>query len=115
MTSPNLVQGQLSLGSFIKLSVVAAIGMLPVLAFLYGVALLVSLARGVTVDFGGGSLVPVSQLWPLWPLLLLKAVAGAVSIVLSGPFCGLCSYPFYAWLCRRRIGVVLKGKFDVIL
>jgi hypothetical protein len=51
----------------------------------------------------------------LWPLLLLKVVTTAVNVVLSGFFAGLCGYPFYAWLCRRGCGIVLKGKFEVIL
>jgi hypothetical protein len=115
MTSPNLVQGQLSLGSYIKLSVIGSIGILPVLAILYGMALLVSVARGATINLGGAGPVPVSELLHLWPLGLLLALAHVVSIVVSGVFLGLFSYPFYAWLCRRGKGVILRGKFEIIL
>ena len=38
MISPNLVQGRLSLGSYIKIFVIGSIGMLPVLAVLFGLA-----------------------------------------------------------------------------
>jgi len=50
----------------------------------------------------------------LWPLLLLKVIFSAASVVSSGFFAGLCGYPFYAWRCRRRGGIVLKGKFEVL-
>ncbi|HEV2692908.1 MAG TPA: hypothetical protein VG347_08445 [Verrucomicrobiae bacterium] len=115
MTSPNLVQGRLSLGSYIKVFVIGAIGILPVLATFYGIAILVSAARGTNVDLGLGATFPVSGWWHLWPVWLFMALGNAVSIVVSGFFLGLCSYPFYAWLCRRGCGIVLKGKFDVIL
>jgi hypothetical protein len=109
MTSPNIVHGRLSLGSFIKLSVIAAIGLLPVLAVFFGLAILIGFARR---DH------PASQddmlVLALWPLLLLKVIASALSIVLSGAFSGLCGYPFYAWLCRRRGGIILKGEFEVL-
>ncbi len=109
MTPPNIAHGRLSLGSFIKLSVIAAFGCLPVLAVLFGVAVLVELPFGHHSANGDEMLVMA-----LWPLLLLKAVFSAVSIVSSGFFAGLCGYPFYAWLCRRRGGIVLKGKFEVL-
>jgi len=109
MTTPNLVQGQLSLGSYVKLSVIAAIGILPVLAVICGIYFVVALIHvGAPTDPPGLALA-------LWPLLLFKVVAEAVTIVLSGFFMGLFSYPFYAWLCRRWGGVILKGKFEVML
>jgi hypothetical protein len=109
MTPPNIVQGRLSLGSFIKLSVIAAIGLLPVLAVLFGSAFLIGFARHDR---------PASQedmlVLALWPILLLKVLTSALSIVLSGVFAGLCGYPFYAWLCHRRGGIILKGQFDLL-
>lgn len=109
VTSQNMAHGILSLGSFIKLSVIAAIGCLPVLAVLYGLAFLFGLARShhtaSSADF------PVLV---LWPFLLLKVFYFAVTAVVSGFFAGLFGYPFYTWLCRRPGGVVLKGKFQVL-
>jgi hypothetical protein len=113
MTSPNIVQGRLSLGSFIKLSVIAAIGLLPVLAIFYGLVVFISLARGHH-STNPGDIPDDLLVFALWPLLLLKVVTTAVSVVLSGFFAGLCGYPFYAWLSRRRGGIVLKGKFEVL-
>lgn len=105
----SIAHGILSLGSFIKLSVIAAIGCLPVLAVLYCLAILAGLARGhhtaSSVDF---------PILTLWPLLLLKVIHVAVTAVVSGFFAGLFGYPFYAWLCRRPGGIVLKGKFEVL-
>jgi hypothetical protein len=109
MTPANIAHGRLSLGSFIKLSVIASIGCLPILAVLFGFAVLIGLARGNHSADADDMLA-----FTLWPLLLLKVFTSAVSVVLSGFFAGLCGYPFYAWLCRRRGGLVLKGKFDVI-
>lgn len=109
MTPQKVAQGKLSLGSFIKLTVIASIGCLPVLGVLFGVAFLIGLARGhhtaSSHDF---------PIFVLWPLLLLKVITSAVSAVASGFFAGLCGYPFYAWLCRRRGGVILNGKFEVL-
>jgi hypothetical protein len=114
MTSPNLVQGRLSLGSYVKLFFIGSIGILPVLVILFCITLLVSLVRGSAIHFGGEASYHVSELLQLWPLGLLLALLEAVSIVASGILLGLFSYPFYAWLCRRR-GIILKGKFEVIL
>ena len=88
MTPPNIVHGRLSLGSFIKLSVMAAIGCLPVLAVIYGLAILIGLARGHHSTDGDDMLV-----FALWPLLLLKVIFSAASVVSSGFFAGLCGYP----------------------
>jgi len=87
----------------------AAIGCLPVLAVIYGLAILIGLARGHHSTDGDDMLV-----FALWPLLLLKVIFSAASVVSSGFFAGLCGYPFYAWRCRRRGGIVLKGKFEVL-
>lgn len=114
MTSPNILQGRLSLGSFIKLSVIAAIGSLPVVAIVYGLAVCIGLARGHH-SASPGDMPDDVLILALWPLFLLKAISTAAGIVLSGFFAGLCGYPFYAWVCRRGCGVVLKGKFEVIL
>ena len=113
MTSSNIVHGRLSLGSFIKLSVIAAIGMLPVLAIICGVAVLLGVARG---HHSANSNMPDDFPAVLfWALLSLKAFAEALSIVIGGFFAGLCGYPFYSWLCRRKPGgVILKGQFDVL-
>ena len=109
MTPPNVAHGTLSLGSFIKLSLIAAIGCLPVLAVFYGLAFLTDLARGHQAASPDGF--PISS---LWPLLLLKIVIKSLSVVASGFFAGLCGYPFYAWLCRRRGGLALKGRFEIL-
>jgi hypothetical protein len=109
MTSANIVHGRLSLGSFIKLSVLAAIGLLPVLAVFFGLAFLTGLARGHHATSPDDLPIIV-----LWPLILLKVITSAVSVVLSGFFAGLCGYPLYAWLCSRRGGIILKGEFEVL-
>jgi hypothetical protein len=115
MTSPNLVQGQLSLGSYIKLFVIGSIGILPVMAIICGIVILIKCVRGDTINLGDGVVFPFSDLWHFWPVALVMVLFQAVSIVMSGAFLGLCSYPYYAWLCRRRMGVILRGKFEVIL
>jgi hypothetical protein len=110
MTPPNIAHGRLSLGSFVKLSVIASVGCLPVLVIVFGLAFFVGLTRGhhpTTPDEAVGL-----ALWPLF--LLLKGITSVFSVVLSGFFAGLCGYPFYAWLCGRRGGVILKGKFEVL-
>jgi hypothetical protein len=83
--------------------------------FFFGMTLLVSIVRGTAVHFGENTSYHVSELLQLWPVGLLLAFAQAVSIVVSGVLLGLFSYPFYAWLCRRRGGVILRGKFEVML
>lgn len=99
---PNIAHGRLSLGSFIKLSVIAAIGCWPVLAILYGLIYFLGDHQSVG---GVGVVMLVFALW---------VITSAVGAVGSGFLAGLCGYPFYAWLCRQRGGIVLKGKFKVL-
>jgi hypothetical protein len=110
VTPQNIARGTLSLGSFIKLSVIAAIGCLPVVGVLFALAFLVGLVRGHHHTTSPDDF----PMLILMPLLLLKVVLSAMSIVISGFFSGLCSYPFYAWLCRRRGGIVLNGRFELL-
>jgi hypothetical protein len=115
MTSPNLVRGQLSLGSYIKLFVIDSIGILPIWAIFWVAVLLIKSVRGDTIIFGDNLSVPISNFWYYWPIGLLLFIPEAISIIVSSAFLGLFSYPFYAWLCRKKPGgLILKGKFDVL-
>jgi hypothetical protein len=110
MIAPNITRGRLSLGSFIKLSVIAAIGCLPFLPILF----LVDQAQGQNSDIGVGNIgVGILLLPILVPFLFLVVIWSPVIVAGAGFFAGLCGYPFYAWLCRRPGGFVLKGDFEV--
>ncbi|MFO1477896.1 MAG: hypothetical protein U1F98_14775 [Verrucomicrobiota bacterium] len=109
LTQPEVLaacaKGRLSLGSFIKLSVIASIGCVPIPAVLFGLAFLAGLAYGPAHSDDLSSLV--------WLLLFLKFIASAVSIAISGFLAGLLGYPFYSWLCHRRGGIVLNGRLEI--
>lgn len=113
MTPPSIIRGKLSLGSFTKLCVIAAMGVLPVVAILFIFAFLIGVARSPTPGHAFES--ALSQLVMLWPIVLFQIVGGIVSTILTGLFAGFCGYPFYSWLCRRRGGMYLKGGFSEII
>ena len=113
MIHPSIIRGRLSLGSFTKLCVIAALGVLPVIAILFVVAFLLGVARSPTPGHAFQS--SLSQLVMLWPIVLFQIVGGVVSTVLTGLFAGVCGFPFYSWLCRRRGGIYLRGSFPDII
>ena len=101
------VRCRLSLGSFIKLCAIAAIGTLPILALVLLVAIIIGALKtaftGQITEFPFGGFE--------WLIAALKVAAVALNVVLTGAFFGLVSYPVYSWLCRRRGGIVLRGTF----
>ena len=108
MTPPNIAHGKISLGSFIKLSVIASIGCLPVFAALYGVALLVGLREVITrqIQMNGWSGV--------------VAASPFKGHLFSGEYCTFWLSVWFVWLSilflvvRSACGIVLKGKFVVL-
>ena len=103
----SIVIGRLSLSSFVKLCVIASLGVLPVIGLLalvgLGIGLVHSGVPGAAQDFPSPSLV--------WYVVLLKIGSIICSTLLTGAFFGLAGYPFYSWLCRHRGGIILRGGF----
>ena len=101
------VIGRLSLSSFVKLFMIAALGVLPVFGLLTLMALGIGVVRSVRP-------LTVQDLPPdafMWFMLLVQVGGFIVSTLLTGAFFGVAGYPLYSWLCRRRGGIVLRGRF----
>jgi hypothetical protein len=113
MTPSNIVQGRLMLGSYIKLFFIGSVGVLPIFIIFNLVSFLFDLSQGVTVPLGDGDTnIPATFFWPIY---LIKFAGEILGILISCPITGLCSYPFYSLLCSRGNGIILKGKFGVML
>ncbi len=101
------VRCKLSLGSFIKVCVIAAVGALPILALAFLAAIVIGALKAAITGkiaefpFGGFE----------WLIAIAKVAFFAFNTVLTGAFFGLVGYPVYSWLCRRRGGIILRGAF----
>jgi hypothetical protein len=99
--------GRLSLASFVKISMLAALGTLPVIGALCLVTLSIGFVR-TGFDISALELPPLG--FSIF-ILLFQVIAFSVSMLLTAAISGLAGYPFYSWLCRRRDGIILRGKF----
>jgi hypothetical protein len=104
MPSQTIVRCKLSFGSFVKLSVIVSIGVLPVLALLVGGAILIHPGQILGLSF--------SSLTILSTAAAFEAAGFVFSTIVAGIVGGALSYPFYWWLCRKRGGLILKGNFE---
>lgn len=108
LTTESTVIGKLSLSSFVKLCVIAALGVLPVMGLVLIVCLMIGLIRSAW------AVIPMTDFQPTssFILVFLSEVVGVIlPTILTGVFFGFAGYPFYSWLCRRRCGIELKGYF----